>query len=130
MPYRFGNICYRQAPTQRPLTGQVKAARGKLRLAYRAVCASNQFASCEPGSRDEWLMERYTAFNATRWGRKFFRVWHPPWPQCRATVKMEDISLLTAPWPWFAQAECVGANYSPGLTDVWMGRPHLIDTDN
>ena len=26
--------------------------------------------------------------------------------------------------PWFADAKLIGANYSPGAHDVWMGRPH------
>ena len=26
---------------------------------------------------------------------------------------------------WWKTAECIGANYSPGV-EVWMGRPHRI----
>ena len=69
-------------------------------------------------------MERYAAFNAAGKTRRFFRVWHPPWPQCEAEVKLIDLSLLQDNWDCFKDARLVGANFSPGLHDVWMGRPH------
>jgi hypothetical protein len=28
---------------------------------------------------------------------------------------------------WAQKARLIGANYSPGLTDVWMGRPILAE---
>lgn len=85
-----------------------------------------QFAPCEAGSLDEWLMERYTAFNSTGNRRLFFRVWHPPWQQCPVNVELRNISLLTQNWHWFHDARLVGANFSPGFREVWMGRPHGI----
>jgi len=84
---------------------------------------------CERGSLDEWLMERYTAFNSARGRKRFFRVWHPPWPQCPARVVMKDKSLLTQNWPWFREAKLIGANFSPGFEDVWMGRPHSLKAE-
>jgi hypothetical protein len=71
-------------------------------------------------------MERYTAFNSAGWQKRFFRVWHPPWPQCAALVTVNDLTLLIRRWPWFKDAQIVGANYSPGLDEVWMGRPHRV----
>ena len=32
--------------------------------------------------------------------------------------------LLTQNRAWFKDARLIGANYSPGVSDVWMGRPH------
>jgi len=58
--------------------------------------------------------------------KKFFRVWHPPSPQCEAEIELKDISLLTQHWPWFTNAKLVGTNYSPGFAEVWMGRPHKV----
>jgi hypothetical protein len=71
-------------------------------------------------------MERYTAFNAAQGRRRFFRVWHEPWPQSCAEVHLEELSLLTERWPLFHDARFAGANYSPGVRSVWMGRPHRI----
>jgi uncharacterized protein YqjF (DUF2071 family) len=78
------------------------------------------------GSLDEWLMERYTAFNSVGGSKRFFRVWHPPWIQCSTSVCVTDQTLLTTNWPWFQRARPVGANFSPGFDEVWMGRPHAI----
>jgi hypothetical protein len=67
------------------------------------------FQPCAAGSLDEWLMERYTAFNSAGGRRRFFRVWHPPWPQCTAEVTLQNKSLLTQNWPWFREARFMGA---------------------
>lgn len=32
-------------------------------------------------------------------------------------------SLLVENWPWMRDAQVVGANDSPGVEGVWMGRP-------
>jgi uncharacterized protein YqjF (DUF2071 family) len=85
------------------------------------------FAACEPGSLDEWLMERYAAFNSVGGRQRFFRVWHEPWPQCQAEVEIKETSLLEENWSWFRDAEFAGANYSPGVRDVWLGRPHRVN---
>jgi hypothetical protein len=71
-------------------------------------------------------MERYTAFNAAHGRRRFFRVWHKPWLQVTAEARLDDWSLLTESWPFFQDAWLVGANYSPGVRGVRMGRPHAV----
>jgi hypothetical protein len=107
----------------------VQDLRAEIIYAYQAALKPNApFAPCERGSLNEWLMERYTAFNCVGGARKFFRIWHPPWPQCRTDVELLDVSLLTENWPWLAAAKLVGANFSPGLRGVWMGRPHGLGT--
>ena len=72
-------------------------------------------------------MERYTAFTERNSRRRFFLIWHPPWPQTPVNVAVSDISLLLESWPLFANAKLIGANYSPGFENVWMGRPHGIE---
>ena len=125
LPYRHGRICYQHDLEQGCLVGRVEDVKRGNHLKYRAEAVLGApFAPCERGSLDEWLMERYTAFNAVGHTRRFFRVWHPPWPQCAAQVKLEDLSLLQDNWDCFKEARLVGANFSPGLHDVWMGRPH------
>ena len=71
-------------------------------------------------------MERYTAFTfSERWrSRRFFRVWHKPWPQIPVDMQIQDQSLLETHWPLFRDAEVIGGNFSPGVKDVWMGWPH------
>ncbi len=71
-------------------------------------------------------MERYTAFNCAGGRRRFFRVWHEPWPQVPVQVELVDRSLLTSHWPLFRDAKLTGANHSPGVRDVWMGWPHFV----
>ena len=130
LPYRHGRIEYAHGWTQGFVTGQVTDAESGATLAYRAKLAEPAiFQPCAAGSLDEWLMERYTAFNSAGGRRRFFRVWHPPWPQCAAEVTWEEKSLLPQNWPWFHEARFVGANFSPGFDEVWMGRPMKVASD-
>ena len=127
LPYRYGQLTYDHDWRQELIRGEVKDKNSGIRLAYRGDLANpTTFEPCAAGSLDEWLMERYSAFNSAGGLKRFFRVWHPSWPQCPAEVRLEDISLLTKNWRWFERAHLVGANFSPGFDTVWMGRPHLI----
>lgn len=45
------------------------------------------------------------------------------------TPVMEMTLLLANYWPWFEEAELVGANFSPGFDEVWMGRPFKVMGD-
>jgi uncharacterized protein len=126
LPYRFAWIDYRHEHEKNHLRGEINAPRHTGRFAYEACLEpGNQFCPCEAGSVEEFLLERYTAFNWRGKSRRFFRVWHPPWPQTPARVSIEDDSLLTGAFPWFECARFVGANYSPGFHEVWMGRAQL-----
>ncbi|MDP9005034.1 MAG: hypothetical protein M3N12_09640, partial [Verrucomicrobiota bacterium] len=69
----------------------------------------------------------YTAFTCRGRRRRHFRVWHEPWQQTPIEIEVTAADLLASTGAWWRSAECVGANYSPGV-EVWMGRPHrLID---
>lgn len=127
LPYRYGWIAYQHDAPNEIIQGQVVDAASGSKLEYRAQYHETPNAQpCETGSLDEWLMERYTAFNSAGWVKRLFRVWHPPWSQWAATVTLEDTSLLRLNWPWFKHAHLLAANYSPGFDQVWMGRPHLV----
>jgi uncharacterized protein YqjF (DUF2071 family) len=131
LPYRPGNIRYDHDWERRQLRGRVADARTGAALEYRAGSESGtpmRFTPCEGGSLDEWLMERYTAFTCWRNRKRFFRIWHPPWPQCPVKLNCRDDSLLKQNWPWFADARTIGANFSPGVCEVWMGCPHFADS--
>jgi hypothetical protein len=73
-------------------------------------------------------MERYVAFNSAKRTRRFFRVWHPPWPQRPAEAVLGERSLLLENWRWFENARMVGANFSPGFDAVWMGKPRSVSS--
>lgn len=129
LPYRFGRMDYNHewnlAPPC-PLTGRVEDKTGNA-FAYSASLPSESpFRECEPGSLMEWLMERYTAFTEFGSFRRFFRVWHQPWLQTPTDISVTEESLLDRNWPLFRNAQFVGANFSPGVTDVWMGWPHRV----
>jgi uncharacterized protein YqjF (DUF2071 family) len=112
-------------PTHRRITGNIRAAGGLLR--YKAEPVDTEGPSpCPAGSLDEFLLERYTAF--TKWWnlRRFFRVWHPPWPVTPLSATIEDSSLLRRTGDWITHARLVAAHYSPGLRDVWMGHPQIL----
>jgi uncharacterized protein YqjF (DUF2071 family) len=127
LPYRFGKITYQLQPDREELRGRVVDVRTQTELSYSGRLPPDfRLENCEPRSLTEWLMERYSAYNAAAGRKKFFRVWHPSWPQREARIALHNLSLLTKPWPWFAEARLVGANYSPGFPAVWMGRPHGI----
>jgi uncharacterized protein YqjF (DUF2071 family) len=125
LPYRHGGFFHDHDLKNGIIQSRISDTRSGAALAYRGkLSAPENFRPCEAGSLDEWLMERYTAFNSARGRKKFFRVWHPPWPQCAANLAMAENSLLMKNWPWFESAQLAGANYSPGFEQVWMGRPH------
>ncbi len=127
LPYRHGRIRYQHDLQSGLLSGQVDDAATGAELEYvfgPELGAPVKFGLCESGSLDEWLMERYTAFNLARRRARFFRVWHPSWMTRRMAVKIGSDSLLRSHWPFFNSARLIGANFSPGIRDVWMGWPH------
>lgn len=129
LPYRYGRIVYRHNPERGVLRGSVEDNTGATFEYSSPIAAEDDgaaYSTAEPGSLTEWLMERYTAFTCVNGKRRFFRVWHVPWPQRSVLVEMIAKSLLESNWGFFEHAECVGANYSPGVKDVWMGWPHKM----
>ena len=127
LPYHFAKINYDHAHEGKHLYGNVETPDHKNCFRYEAqLVADKKFTPCENDSRDEFFLERYTAFTARGLRRRFFRIWHPPWPQIPATVSIKYDSLLKRNWPWFGGARLVGANCSPGFSDVWMGRAHRV----
>jgi uncharacterized protein len=124
LPYRFGRIAYQHDWRSGHLNGRAEDSGGI--FSYQAkVETSVPFEACKSGSLDQWLMERYTAFNSARGRKKFFRVWHPPWRYRSAKAVVERNSLLTGRWPWFSDAELIAAGFSPGVKQVRMGWPRI-----
>lgn len=123
LPYRFGRLSYAHNHANSEIFGTVTANEDRLR--YRASIASTCFHPSEAGSLTEFLCERYTAFTWQGRRHRLFRVWHEPWPQTPIELEITSDELLASTGHWWKSAECVGANYSPGV-EVWMGRPHRV----
>lgn len=79
--------------------------------AFRELGRSSASVPHPKQPMDEWLIERYIAFNSADGIRRFFRVWHPPWPQVPANASLGEKSLLILNWPWFKEARMAGANF-------------------
>ena len=126
LPYRLGRFSRQNRLDEGLLTDEVADARSGEAVRFAGSMDGNTFGLCPSGSLDEWLMERYTAFTHCRGVSRYFRVWHPPWLQVTADVRVKDDGLLRRNWPWMADARLIGANYSTGLRDVWMGRPRRL----
>ena len=123
LPYRFGKLDYRHAHDTDALFGTANGHNGH--LVYKGNTSGESFEPCEAESLTEFLLERYTAFTQHRKQKRFFRVWHSPWPQASAEYQIVDASLIANTGQWWRSARLVGGHYSPGA-DVWMGRPHRI----
>jgi len=132
LPYAFANIEYQHDFETGFLRGVV-AAHGDSshRFSYRARIELNAaFQPCLPGSLAEFAMERCTGYFGHRNGVRRFRAWHPPWSQSPIQAAIEEDSLVTEKFPWFAQAELAGANFAPGFERVWLGRAHTVTSSN
>ena len=126
LPYRPGRMEYRHEQEGGVLAGTVKSAGDRSGLLYRATLAPAGFNACPPGTLDFFLLERYIGF--TRYGdvRRLFHIRHQPWPQVPMETVVQDEGLLGTTGDWVKQARLIGGNYSPGVRDVWMGRPQRI----
>jgi uncharacterized protein YqjF (DUF2071 family) len=129
LPYHYGRIAYEHDWRSGRIRGRVTDAGNHARLEYHGeLIAPVAFQPCAPGSFDEWLMERYAAFNSAHGRQRYFRVWHPAWLQRTVAASLDETTLLTNHWPWFERAHLVGANFSPGFEQVGMGWPRRCST--
>jgi hypothetical protein len=121
LPYRYGRIDYRNQPADGGVRGTVRG-RG-VALDYAARVPDEPLATAEPGSDDEFLMERYVAYTERKGRKRLFRVDHAPWRFVPVDLDLRDVSLPASTGPWFANARLEGAVWSPGFSQVRMGRP-------
>jgi uncharacterized protein YqjF (DUF2071 family) len=121
LPYRLGRLDYDHRPEGGGVRGRVRAG-GQL-CYHGRVDPQAPLGPCEAGGLEEFLLERYTAFTRRGRRRRFFRVWHPPWLRVPVAVQVDEGQLLASTGAWSRQARLVGAAYSPGVRDVWIGRP-------
>jgi uncharacterized protein YqjF (DUF2071 family) len=131
LPYRWGRLEYNHRHEVRAVSGRVASRFGREEFVYEArlphaTGARPDWRGCGPDTTDDFLLERYTAFNGRPERGHYFRIWHEPWEQTRAEGIVRDDSLLRANFPWWPRANLVGANYSPGAFGVWMGAPRRV----
>jgi uncharacterized protein YqjF (DUF2071 family) len=128
LPYRRAALCYAHDFEHGRVEGSVVAHDGAAKLSYEGrVGSSGPLAPVNRESLDEFLLERYTAFTVSAPGGKprLFRVWHRPWMQAALDVQIKDRSLLRRTGPYLDDGEVSGGHVSPGVTDVWIGRPRV-----
>lgn len=122
LPYRYGRLDYQHHPEEGRINGSVAAA-GE-RLEYRgALDPRTQFAPSAAGSRAEFLLERYSAYTRRGETKLLFHIWHHPWPQASLEIELNESKLLKTHCRWMQFSNNVGANYSTGVQDVWVGAP-------
>lgn len=127
LPYRLGHLSYQNEAHDGCVSGEIIDARSGARLSYAAEMEpSATHDATEAGSLDEFLVERYTAFNSSCCIHRCFRIWHPPWPVVPMKACVRDDGLLARTGSWIEAAEFIGAHHSAGFPGVWMGRPHLL----
>ena len=128
LPYHLGRVHLEYCGETRTVCAQAIDSRKKRQLGCHARFAGScMFRPPQVESLTAFLMERYTAFTERQGRVGLFRVWHQPWPQqSAASIQLPDLSLLEGAGSWFREARMTGANYSPGLSDVWIGRPHRL----
>lgn len=125
LPYRLGNLRYHHDHESGNLNGRVVDESSLRRLEYHAR-TTPEFWLPEAGSLEEFLLEQYTAYTARGNTQRYYHIWHEAWPIAPASVEFSDMGLLTAKWPFLKNATPVAAQYSPGVPNVWLGRPYRI----
>jgi uncharacterized protein YqjF (DUF2071 family) len=122
LPYRFGHLRYQHYGSE--LCGSIQTRSGDLHYAARPM--ADELAPSVSGTRDEFLLERYTAFTSARGIGRYFQIWHQPWPMVPLEIEVNGEQLLHSTGKWFATAKLAGGNYSPGVFGIWMGAPHRV----
>ncbi len=123
LPYRWGRHQFVHDSVRGRWAGRVTDRAGAGAFQYQVTGPVQGFAPANRGSFAEFALERHTCFLGGDGCRRCFRIWHPPWPLAAAEAEIRDDSLLRACAPWWRAARFLGAHVSPGVADVWMGRP-------
>lgn len=127
LPYRWGAHQF-QHGDEGTWSGRVRERGRPGTLAYEATLVEGAEEQPAPaGSFTEFVLERHTCFLGGGSRKRCFRIWHPPWPQRAAEARITDDSLLRNVLPWWWAALPIGAHRTPGVRDVWMGRPWRLD---
>jgi uncharacterized protein YqjF (DUF2071 family) len=126
LPYRRGKLNYKHEFEGGRIAGMV-ASEGSVLSYHSAESKPAAFLPALKETRDEFLLERYTAFTYRDGVNRLFRIWHPPWSCVPVPIEITENSLLSGTGEWFQHARCVGSHYSHGFENVWMSRPRRSD---
>jgi uncharacterized protein len=135
LPYRYGKLDYAhdhemdRGGGEALITGNVTPVPGNgyVQLRYEtAVDVDADYQPCEAGTLDAFLLERYTAYTCRRGVKRRFRIAHDPWPAVAVDAQVFDDGLLALSGDWAEDAKQVAANYTPGVKDIWVGKPACI----
>lgn len=128
LPYRRGDLDYRNDDLKDGASGRIRAPGGRRELAYHAVrrdeCGPREAL---PGTLDWFLIERYDAFTCHRGRRRMFHVAHRRWPLEPVDVSVRDEGLLETTGAWWPGARLIGGHHSAGVRDVRLGPPMKIE---
>lgn len=123
LPYQRGNLQYETEPERNGFRMKTFLEGSKFNLS--AVPRAPGHLPAEEGSLTEFLLERYIAYTGERQRARFFRIWHQPWLQVECDLNIDD-PLPATFGPWHQDATLVCAHVSPGVQDVWLGRPRQV----
>jgi uncharacterized protein YqjF (DUF2071 family) len=121
LPYRLAKVHYEHDRVTGAFFGRVTANGVSLALRARIDYGAT-LGVPQPGSLDDFLMERYAGFQ-TPWLRTRFRIWHVPWPYHRAEGEIVEDALLRQTGAWYQSARLVSVSYSPGVEGIHIGLP-------
>ncbi|MGE9295894.1 MAG: DUF2071 domain-containing protein [Puniceicoccales bacterium] len=122
LPYRYATIDYQHDAKNRRFRGEIGRRIG---IGFDAEYALEP-APTLPGTFDEFVLERYTAFNRWQGKNVLFRVAHPRWLMRRARLREFHDEALRGLFPFWEEARFVGGHFTPGFDAVQMGAPKLI----
>lgn len=130
LPYRIGRLDYRLDAARGTYACEIglglRRNGPRCRLEARWD-ARGTFEAAPPGTRTEFLLERYTAYTARKGVKRRFRIWHEPWPQTPCEISLSGRELPRITGPWWPHARFVGANFSTGARSVQIGRPWVFE---
>lgn len=127
LPCQNGKLNYQHHYNLGQFKGEVIAKNVSGQYSYQMRAEpSKTLEYVQKDSLDEFLLERYTAFVKGAKQRKYFRIWHNPWRQ--NTIDMDTIQddLMVKIGLWGRTLRFVKAHYSPGVYEVWMGKPQNV----
>lgn len=127
LPCHHGYLHYSQDKDSGELTGRILPKYMAGEYSYRMeIPKEEKLEHVKKGSLDQFLLERYIAFVKGRRRGRYFRIWHNPWLQVKADPHRLDDHLMDKIGPWGSTLKFAGAHYSPGVMNVWMGKPQRV----